>query len=62
MNEWIHVTAALPKYGDRYLTRLNNGQMHILTWVSSYWADGYTTVTNVTHWMPLPEPPENDDE
>ena len=66
MSRWIPVSERLPETGDRYLTILNNGQIHILTWSESYsifghnWSDSYTAVTNVTHWMPLPEPPENE--
>ena len=76
--KWIPVSERLPKIGGRYLTILNNGQIHILTWSESYsifvriiqrktdpkawprnWSDSYTAVTDVTHWMPLPEPPED---
>jgi hypothetical protein len=54
---WVSVEDRLPEYGDRYLVLLNNGGIHILTWVKHYWADGVDTITNVTHWQNLPESP-----
>ena len=58
MSEWISVEDRLPESGGRYLVILNNGQLCIAIWVAAYWAIGVDTISNVTHWMPLPEPPK----
>lgn len=57
---WIPVGEALPKEGERVLccTRNKKGAANI---VLGYYMDGLWRVgmnSNVTHWMPLPEPPE----
>lgn len=50
-NEWISVKERLPKYGTVLAT---DGSVVITAPSSSVTADGPA----ITHWMPLPEPPE----
>ncbi len=57
-NPWISIDNALPEKGGKYLVLLNNHQRHIAVWVSVYWAIGIDTISSVTHWQPLPKPPE----
>ena len=61
MDEWISVKERLPKQFGWHL-------VHIRGWVTMAWfdADGWgdfqTCVAKpeqVTHWMPLPEPPQD---
>ncbi len=72
MDEWISVENRLPErqqnilaYGERSLiwsgTRLGTYQVEFSQdddgdyWISG----GNRTLKNVTHWMPLPDPPED---
>jgi hypothetical protein len=51
---WISVDDELPKENGRYLF------YHTITGVqSSYYYKGLSLDKAVTHWMPLPEPPEH---
>ena len=71
MSEWISVKDRLPKYGKRVLT-YTPGMANQIT-VDAYdryyvdvddeWYEGWRyrgnhAKNNITHWMPLPEPPE----
>ena len=68
--KWISVKDRLPPNKDRYLCagveavggRLHKAHVRILklyyTWVSD-WEDAENFV--VTHWMPLPEPPKEEE-
>lgn len=58
MSEWISVRDRLPEENGDYLVALDDGYIGV-TWYSAdegfdLWADA----GEVTHWMPLPEPPE----
>ena len=62
--KWIPVTERLPKNGDVVLCYMEFNDVRILQWddVSAWWlgygrGDDWQKV-NVTHWMPLPEPPK----
>jgi len=63
--EWISVKDRLPKKNEEILAyRFQDGIHEIiisyLSWTLSgepIWAD---EVSNYTHWMPLPKPPEKD--
>lgn len=63
---WIPVSERLPENGEIVLCRLIFNELRILQWdsVSKWWL-GYGTgddwrQTDVTHWMPLPEPPQEE--
>ena len=66
MSEWISVDNKMP-----------SEDVTVLLWAQGYWAQGYSVgfyqhgqwldeadheiMQGVTHWMPLPEPPERKD-
>lgn len=58
--EWIHIKDDWPLYQDYYLVALPNGHICIGYWMSdAFWSVGYySNRLDVTHWMHLPEPPE----
>ena len=58
MAEWIDVNERLPNRNGRYLTHCDfNGD----SLVTILWFEKYNECFDeeVTHWMPLPEPPMN---
>ena len=62
--KWIPVTERLPEREDPVLCFIKNGQQDILTfdkfenlWVGMQWTYKRHAVT---HWMPMPEPPQED--
>lgn len=62
-DRWIPVEDALPEYGEYVLFIRKNREVYVgyydekNTWNTDYqWFCG----ENVTHWMPLPEPPEKE--
>lgn len=59
-NEWISVKEDLPFANDDYLVCLANGHICMGFWSSNnFWSKGYySNCLEVTHWMPLPEPPK----
>ena len=65
MSEWINVKDRLPEHEDRYLV-INGMQQYIMPFKFNgvglgYWECGYrfhSKANDVTHWMPLPEPPK----
>ena len=66
VQEWISVDDRLPEHGDVVLCFMKFGEQRILQWdnVSSLWL-GYGhgddwQKADVTHWMPLPEPPKGE--
>lgn len=63
--QWIPATEALPGHAERVLVVCNNPQNHMDLHISIsecyrysgqkiHWSRGY----KVTHWMPLPDMPE----
>lgn len=63
MAEWISVKDRLPEtftevfvYTDRYGGRLEMAHIGVQGWIQN----GAILIPNVTHWMPLPEPPKKD--
>ena len=65
-HKWIPVTERLPEHIDVVLCRLRFNEFRILQWdeISKWWL-GYGAgddwrQKDVTHWMPLPEPPKED--
>lgn len=73
MSEWISVSDRLPIYGDPVLivgngvtqnvTYMRDGADDEQDWFEPYFFDHddgcKVDWSKVTHWMPLPEPPEN---
>lgn len=64
---WIPVTEWLPEHGEVVLSRLTFNELRILQWdnVSRWWL-GYGAgddwrQKDVTHWMPMPQPPKEED-
>lgn len=67
INPWHRVEDELPKYGQDVLAaRLygadSDGWAYevIIAHVCEVRGTNYWNATNVTHWMPLPEPPKED--
>jgi len=61
MSDWISVKDRLPTLNSDYLVFANNS-IHIMIW-DKHWhsfldLDGPLNHEDVTHWMPLPEPPK----
>lgn len=57
---WISVKDALPEIGGSYLVALNDGYVASTEYMDDgfeLWADA----GEVTHWMPLPELPKEDE-
>ena len=68
--KWISVTERLPLDGQDVLAVRTYGDgekcqevlmAHITTWDEETGRKWWNT-TNITHWMPLPEPPKGEDE
>lgn len=60
MSEWISVEDRLPEFVGEYITF--DG---ISPYISSYYGNGEwespdANDPNITHWMPLPEPPKGE--
>ena len=66
MSEWISVKERLPRQNTGVLTFAPKMAMPIVVdWYNGYygeddgeWYEGWQTGRNITHWMPLPEPPQ----
>ena len=62
--KWIPVTERLPEKIGYYLTHIANiNQMSMATDVVALWDGNHFYVSSfvaVTHWMPLPQPPESE--
>jgi hypothetical protein len=64
VQKWIPVSERLPEHGEVVLCYMSFKEARALQWdnASRYWL-GYESgddwsKANVTHWMPLPEPPK----
>jgi len=53
MSEWISVEDKLPEKGTGFVITQNGYAMYL----KGEW-NLYTGAGDITHWMPLPEPPE----
>ena len=58
MTEWISVKDRLPDDGTKVLLYLDYGMIEASWYDSSYYMPFWN---RVTHWMPLPEPPKEDE-
>jgi hypothetical protein len=62
--KWIPVTDRLPEHDGRYLCNVKSfsfpGTFYrtILQYVDGGFVEGHIYTDDVTHWMPLPEPPK----
>lgn len=61
-NDWININKETPEEQEHYLVHLLNGHICIGHWAGeTFWSTGYySNSLEVTHWMPLPEPPEGE--
>lgn len=56
--EWISVHEELPQKTGEYLVYTKEGRVGLTFWYS----EPFVTYVEITHWMPLPEPPYIGDE
>lgn len=58
MSEWIKCSDRMPNRNERVLCY--NGEVLFESVWDEIWQDGqnYWELENVTHWMPLPQPPD----
>jgi hypothetical protein len=59
-HKWISVTERLPEEGVWVLALRSNKKHHIALWQHNHWSRRAGLVDKITHWMPLPEPPQED--
>jgi hypothetical protein len=67
VGKWIPVTERLPEQGKRYLVirfdKVTKTKFIDILWHDAHdlwWNRLYKGQYNVTHWMPLPEPPKEE--
>lgn len=58
--DWIPVTERLPEYGQRVLAYSGKVFKPSVFWYIFYSEDYAMWKNEVTHWMPLPEPPKGE--
>lgn len=59
MAEWISAEDRLPEYGIKVIVCRKNGTVEQgYKDVGDWWRVYGTRTKSVTHWMPMPEPPE----
>ena len=63
MSEWISIKDRLPESDKKVL--ITDGRNMMVSWYYKWngmirWVDTLY-VRDITHWMPLPEPPKRDD-
>lgn len=64
MDEWISVKDRLPDAEGRYIVYATISKAYnviyygCLNWTGNAWDCSFGA--NITHWMPLPEPPEGE--
>lgn len=74
-SEWINARDRLPEKAGCYLVyrpyfwKKHGGQSCVCYWNGEYWCDSYNNLgvfrlssSDVSHWMPLPESPEEKQE
>lgn len=71
VNGWVNVKDRLPEETGEYLFVYDNYYVTYVTigWFNAYkaeWRMGHNRIVpiepeNITHWMPLPEPPKEDE-
>lgn len=55
---WIPVSERLPEYGQEVIIYTGNTLKPIVI-AYTFWKADYDTWLHVTHWMPMPEGPED---
>lgn len=61
MDNWISIKDRLPEEGTRVIA-FSLGQYTNITWYKfGIFGDSRGSIRDVTHWQPLPEPPEEVD-
>lgn len=64
-NRWISVKDRLPEEEGKYLICCSDGYQTTAEYENKTWlvyTGRYEEIEDVTHWMPLPEPPKGDDD
>ena len=69
-NGWISVKDRLPEKSGYYLVFFSDGmpscKIRVHNWLKDehHWrgAEAFSRIEGITHWMPLPEPPEEREE
>lgn len=65
MNEWISVKDRLPNKSGHYLAYIKNrNAIYVEKWENNLWFlyDWWGITDDITHWMPFPEPPKEEEE
>ena len=62
MSDWISVKERLPKHNERVVLVDQGVQVHGRLVYTSFHDDYAVVLHSVTHWQPLPEPPEAEEE
>ena len=57
---WISVANQLPKSGERVIVCRKDGRVEqgVYIGVNGWWKVYGTNTKSITHWMPMPAPPE----
>lgn len=58
--EWISVKDRLPEAHTVVLVHYTDGRICTADYIDEYLK--FITSSTITHWMPLPEPPESEDD
>ena len=59
VQEWIPVTEMLPEYGQLVIV-YSGGVLSPQVYAQHFWRADFNDWVHITHWMPLPEPPEGE--
>ena len=60
--KWISVKERLPRYGERVLVTNDGSVWEAYLSISHKWVrQEFVWAAKVTHWMPLPEPPKEEE-
>ena len=67
VQKWIPISERLPEAGETVLCLISSKECWVTTWNEigdRMWSDGesWASETFVTHWMPLPEPPKEENQ
>ena len=58
MTNWISVKKRLPEEGVKVLGVCEYGYFWVTRHDNSFFIDHHYEFVKITHWMPLPEPPQ----